>query len=288
MDKRLMSLAFTIGLTIPTFAQDGNSSVNTSDEIASALISTEKPISAIAKVEEITKEQKEKEASIKHQHASELHKAKNYAAAINSYVKSIELYSQVSATHPRIVEKVASMRIDLAKVYKEYAEILIQDGQSSADIMKLEQAEMFLEKSQKNDKRLELYVFNRKETLRSLKKQAEFINAANPQGANKRAEELLVEKKWRYDQAQLMITNKRYMDAKPKTEFCGMSGTLTSKGLHDYAHLSHWALKDTSPIPRIWSEVDEWNEALGTTFAQHVFQRCFAPLIKWARSNYPG
>ncbi len=81
---------------------------------------------------------------------------------------------------------------------------------------------------------------------------------------------------------------KRYMDAKPKTEFCGMSGTLTSKGLHDYAHLSHWALKDTSPIPRIWSEVDEWNEALGTTFAQHVFQRCFAPLIKWARSNYPG
>ena len=80
---------------------------------------------------------------------------------------------------------------------------------------------------------------------------------------------------------------KRYMDAFPKTEFCAMSGTLTSKGLHDYAHLSHWSLKRNSPIPLVWSEVDDWNQALGTTFAQHVLQRCFAPLIKWGRANYP-
>lgn len=80
---------------------------------------------------------------------------------------------------------------------------------------------------------------------------------------------------------------KRYMDEFPRTEFAAMSGTLTSKGLHDYAHLSHWSLKDRAPIPTNWSEVDEWNQALGSTFSQHVFQRCFAPLIKWARANYP-
>ncbi len=80
---------------------------------------------------------------------------------------------------------------------------------------------------------------------------------------------------------------KRYMDEFPKTEFCGMSGTLTSKGLHDYAHLCHWALKNNSPIPTIWSEVDEWGLALNSTFSEHVYQRCFAPLIIWARRQYP-
>lgn len=41
----------------------------------------------------------------------------------------------------------------------------------------------------------------------------------------------------------------RYMRAHPDTKCVFMSGTLTSKSLRDYAHLSEWALKNGSPVP---------------------------------------
>ena len=41
----------------------------------------------------------------------------------------------------------------------------------------------------------------------------------------------------------------RYMRAHPETKCVFMSGTLTSKSLKDYAHLSEWALKRGSPVP---------------------------------------
>lgn len=41
----------------------------------------------------------------------------------------------------------------------------------------------------------------------------------------------------------------RYMRAHPDTKCIFMSGTLTSKSLRDYAHLSEWALKNGSPVP---------------------------------------
>ena len=41
----------------------------------------------------------------------------------------------------------------------------------------------------------------------------------------------------------------RYMKKHPDTPCVFMSGTLTSKSLRDYAHLSQWALKGNSPLP---------------------------------------
>lgn len=41
----------------------------------------------------------------------------------------------------------------------------------------------------------------------------------------------------------------RYMKAHPETLFVPMSGTLTSKSIADYVHLSEWALKRGSPVP---------------------------------------
>lgn len=42
----------------------------------------------------------------------------------------------------------------------------------------------------------------------------------------------------------------RYLRDHPTTKVVLMSGTLTSKGIREYAHLAEWALKDRSPVPR--------------------------------------
>lgn len=42
----------------------------------------------------------------------------------------------------------------------------------------------------------------------------------------------------------------RYLRDHPATKVVLMSGTLTSKGIKEYAHLAEWALKDRSPAPR--------------------------------------
>jgi hypothetical protein len=42
----------------------------------------------------------------------------------------------------------------------------------------------------------------------------------------------------------------RYLRDHPMTKVVLMSGTLTSKGIQEYAHLAEWALKHRSPVPR--------------------------------------
>lgn len=54
----------------------------------------------------------------------------------------------------------------------------------------------------------------------------------------------------------------RYMDRYPETKFVAISGTLTSRGLSDYAHLSEWCLKGNSPVPREAMEKIAWGNCL--------------------------
>ncbi len=55
---------------------------------------------------------------------------------------------------------------------------------------------------------------------------------------------------------------KRYFSDRPDTRFCCWSGTLTTKSLKDYAHLSALALKEGSPTPLHWPTVEEWAGAI--------------------------
>ena len=50
----------------------------------------------------------------------------------------------------------------------------------------------------------------------------------------------------------------RYFKAHPLTKFVGLSGTFTSKGLVDYAHLVELALRERSPIPLDYWELQIW------------------------------
>lgn len=54
----------------------------------------------------------------------------------------------------------------------------------------------------------------------------------------------------------------RYMHAHTDVRLCAWSGTLTSKSLRDYAHLSALALKDGSPLPLAWPAVEDWASAI--------------------------
>lgn len=55
----------------------------------------------------------------------------------------------------------------------------------------------------------------------------------------------------------------RYMKANLGCTFAALSGTVTTRSLHEYAHLSAWALGDTlSPVPTTWGPLHEWADAL--------------------------
>jgi len=54
----------------------------------------------------------------------------------------------------------------------------------------------------------------------------------------------------------------RYLEENPDTVFAAASGTLTSRSLRDYAHLSRHALGDGSPLPLLESHLDSWCNAI--------------------------
>lgn len=55
---------------------------------------------------------------------------------------------------------------------------------------------------------------------------------------------------------------RRFLAANPHTIFVGMSGTVTKRSLHDYAHLAGWALRERSPAPLHYEERMAWSLAL--------------------------
>ena len=54
----------------------------------------------------------------------------------------------------------------------------------------------------------------------------------------------------------------RFMKEHPECRFVGLSGTITSRSLLDYQHLSELALRKNSPVPAHWGVLVEWAEAL--------------------------
>jgi hypothetical protein len=54
----------------------------------------------------------------------------------------------------------------------------------------------------------------------------------------------------------------RYLAEFDSTKLFAWSGTLTSRSLHDYAHLATHALGDNSPVPEPYPVVEEWAGAL--------------------------
>ena len=54
----------------------------------------------------------------------------------------------------------------------------------------------------------------------------------------------------------------RYIASCPDTRFVGLSGTVTSRSLQDFAHLLAWAFREQSPLPLRQAEILHWCNAV--------------------------
>lgn len=54
----------------------------------------------------------------------------------------------------------------------------------------------------------------------------------------------------------------RYMLAHPETNVVALSGTVSKRSIHDFAHILSWCLKNRMPLPRAWAEIETWASAL--------------------------
>lgn len=54
---------------------------------------------------------------------------------------------------------------------------------------------------------------------------------------------------------------KRYVE-KTHIPFISLSGTITKRSVQDYAPHAKWALGPNAPVPLVWSEVEEWGNAI--------------------------
>jgi hypothetical protein len=56
---------------------------------------------------------------------------------------------------------------------------------------------------------------------------------------------------------------RRFMNDYPETRFIAMSGTVTKRSLHDFAHMLHWSHHaEKMPVPKVYSDLEFWADAL--------------------------
>lgn len=54
----------------------------------------------------------------------------------------------------------------------------------------------------------------------------------------------------------------RFMQEHPQVKFVALSGTMTSKSLRDFSHLSELALRESSPVPHDRNHLESWSEVV--------------------------
>jgi hypothetical protein len=55
---------------------------------------------------------------------------------------------------------------------------------------------------------------------------------------------------------------KRFLETHPTCIFVPMSGTFMRRSVKDFAHIFEWALKEGSPVPRAYAELEAWADHL--------------------------
>lgn len=82
------------------------------------------------------------------------------------------------------------------------------------------------------------------------------------------------------------IKERQDQDSPP--DFGGWSGTITRKGLRDYAHLARWALGDRSFLPLVSTILDDWAAVVDSDAAAgNTRPGELEPLVRWAGTNFP-
>lgn len=79
---------------------------------------------------------------------------------------------------------------------------------------------------------------------------------------------------------------RKFVDSR-RPQFCGLSGTITSKSVMDYYHLMRSALGDNCPLPLAKNVAHEWGSALDSGAMPSQAQTGpILPLVDWAQGNF--
>jgi len=60
----------------------------------------------------------------------------------------------------------------------------------------------------------------------------------------------------------------RFLNDFPNTHFAGLTGSLVEQSIRDYGHTMEFALAEKAPIPRTWSDIEDWAGAIDDGVAE--------------------
>jgi len=207
--KKLVACALLASPLMSTVAAQ-----EAAEAVANEAINNKEDAASLAKANRITKQQKELEADSVIASAAKHFSAGDYANSIEAYNTAIDSYRKVSMTNGRVVLKTRAAEKKLATVYKAYAESLIADANKSFELNLYQDAEKMLDKALLYDKSFDMYVSNRKKSLIAKKKIAFRKKSIGAEEMDANYAALKEEKSWRLEQAQVLIANKRFSDAR--------------------------------------------------------------------------
>lgn len=89
----------------------------------------------------------------------------------------------------------------------------------------------------------------------------------------------------RFESARTKRVARFFTGEGSKARFVALSGTLVSKSIRDFAHLSDWALREQSPVPREGRTLDAWCQCLDVDGRpSHHDWDFIAPLVRWSHN----
>jgi hypothetical protein len=80
---------------------------------------------------------------------------------------------------------------------------------------------------------------------------------------------------------------RRYLQSHPDVKLVALSGTITSKSLRDYWHLSKAALGNRNPLPNILEMANEWSDKIDSKASSDGRAGPLKHLVDWARKHFP-
>ncbi|MCH2205117.1 MAG: hypothetical protein MK132_04500 [Lentisphaerales bacterium] len=173
---------------------------------------------SLSKVEVAIKQQKELEGDNLKLVAEKAYRMGDLSGALENFKKAIATYKKVSASEERVLLKIEDSSKKLSEVYKQFAKQLTDEADKNLSVQKFDQAIETLEQALKFNPELDQFVAEQKRRVVELRKEAERVAAINAKGLEIEHQKLEEEKGWRLEQAQILYSGRRFIDAKDMLE----------------------------------------------------------------------
>lgn len=186
-----------------------------SNKVADKIIGNEP---ALSRVEAAIKQQKELEGDSLKMNAEEAMRGGNLSEAVDKFTAAINTYKKVSSSEPRIISKIKDASNNLSSIYKKFAVQLIAEADKNLSVDQFDEAMETLERALAFNPDLDKFVSEQKRKIIDLRKDAERVAAVNAKGLEKEFKQIESEKSWRFEQAQILFSNRRFIDARDMLE----------------------------------------------------------------------